>query len=232
MILLVASGLMIRTVQAMRQVAPGFVRPEEVLTLRVSIPETLIPDDERALRTHEQIVRKLEQIPGVKSVGVSNSITMDGFDSNDPIFVEDFPPAGDKLACARLALAIKSGNTTKFLGELGFELINKDPGPFDLAPTVVVPANFLSELANTLMDPAFLLQALPPVLRDIAAQLRDLAESGIPDAVGDPLKSAAEGLEGIALLFAGGDQGGSNGLGLTYGNPLNTVLKKLRVTLI
>ena len=96
-ILLVASGLMIRTFQAMRQVAPGFVRPEEVLTLRVSIPETLIPDDERALRTHEEIVRRLEQIPGVKSVGVSNSITMDGFDSNDPIFIEDFPPAGDKL---------------------------------------------------------------------------------------------------------------------------------------
>jgi predicted permease len=96
-VLLVASGLMIRTFQAMRQVAPGFVRPEEVLTLRVSIPETLIPDEERALRTHEQIVRKLEQIPGVKSVGVSNSITMDGFDSNDPIFVEDFPPPDEKL---------------------------------------------------------------------------------------------------------------------------------------
>jgi predicted permease len=96
-VLLVASGLMIRTFQAMRQVFPGFVRPEEVLTVRVSIPDTLIPDDEQAIRTHEQIVRKIEQIPGVRSVGVSNSITMDGFDSNDPIFVEDFPPQGDKL---------------------------------------------------------------------------------------------------------------------------------------
>ncbi len=96
-VLLVASGLMIRTFQAMRQVAPGFVRPEEVLTLRVSIPESLISSDEQAIRTHEQIVRKLEQIPGIKSVGVSNSITMDGFDSNDPIFVEDFPPPGEKL---------------------------------------------------------------------------------------------------------------------------------------
>ncbi len=96
-VLLVASGLMIRTFQAMRQVNPGFVRPEEVLTLRVSIPESLIPSDEQAIRTHEQIARKLEQIAGVKSVGVSNSITMDGFDSNDPIFVEDFPPPGEKL---------------------------------------------------------------------------------------------------------------------------------------
>ena len=95
--LLVASGLMIRTFQAMRDVNPGFVRPEEVITLRVSIPDSIVADDEQAIRTHEQIVRKLEQIPGVRSVGVSNSITMDGFDSNDPIFVEDFPPAADKI---------------------------------------------------------------------------------------------------------------------------------------
>ncbi len=99
-VLLVASGLMIRTFQAMRDVKPGFVRPEEVLTLRVSIPESLIADDEQAIRTHEQIVRKLEQMPGVRSVGVSNSITMDGNDSNDPIFVEDFPHAGRQDSAA------------------------------------------------------------------------------------------------------------------------------------
>jgi predicted permease len=96
-VLLVASGLMIRTFLAMRQVNPGFVRPEEVLTLRISIPSSLIENDDQTVRTHEQIVRKLEAIAGVKSVGVSSSITMDNFDSNDPIFVEDFPPQGEKI---------------------------------------------------------------------------------------------------------------------------------------
>jgi predicted permease len=89
--LLVCSGLMIRTFQALRKVQPGFVRPEEVLTLRISIPEAEISEDEKAVRAHEQIVRRIEQIPGVESVGLSTSITMDGNDSNDPIFVEDFP---------------------------------------------------------------------------------------------------------------------------------------------
>ena len=37
---------------------------------------------------------------------------------------------------------------------------------------------------------------------------------------------------GIALLFAGSDQGGSNGRGLTYANPLPTVLRRLRVDLL
>jgi len=37
---------------------------------------------------------------------------------------------------------------------------------------------------------------------------------------------------GVALLFAGSDQGGSNGRGLTFANPLHTVLRKLKVDLV
>ncbi len=91
LVLLISSGLMIRTFQALRKVQPGFVDPGEVLTIRVSIPRAEISDDVQAVRTHEQIMHRIEQIPGVRSVGLSTSITMDGFDNNDPIFVEDFP---------------------------------------------------------------------------------------------------------------------------------------------
>ena len=38
-------------------------------------------------------------------------------------------------------------------------------------------------------------------------------------------------LRAIGLLFAGGDEGGSNGQGLTYANPMGTVLDKLKVDL-
>ena len=38
-VLLVGSGLMIRTFQAMRSVDPGFVNPAQVLTMRISIPD-------------------------------------------------------------------------------------------------------------------------------------------------------------------------------------------------
>jgi len=40
-----------------------------------------------------------------------------------------------------------------------------------------------------------------------------------------------EELKAVALLFAGGDQGGSNGQGLTYANPIQTVLDTLKVDL-
>lgn len=39
-------------------------------------------------------------------------------------------------------------------------------------------------------------------------------------------------MQAVALLFAGGDVGGSNGLGLTYANPIHRVLKDVKATLL
>jgi putative ABC transport system permease protein len=111
-VLLVGSGLMIRTFLAMRNVPPGFVSPENVLTMRIAIPSGLISDEAQVARTHEQIVRRLEAIQGVQSVGLSSSITMDGNSSNDPIFVEDFPRTDGKLPPLR---------RFKWIGERYFE---------------------------------------------------------------------------------------------------------------
>jgi len=94
-VLLVASGLMIRTFIALGHVNPGFTHPEQVLTMRVSIPESLVPDKDATARMHEQIQKRIEQIPGVTAVGLASGVTMDGSNSGDPVFAEDFPgPAG------------------------------------------------------------------------------------------------------------------------------------------
>jgi putative ABC transport system permease protein len=90
-ILLVASGLMVRTFIAIRDVPPGFQNPESILTLRISIPTALVSDPAQTARTHEQIVRKIEAIGGVESVGVTSEVTMGGNNNNDPIWLEDFP---------------------------------------------------------------------------------------------------------------------------------------------
>jgi predicted permease len=90
--LLIVSGLMIRTFLALRQVDPGFTRPEEVQTFVIAIPASLISDPERTARTFEAIAERLAQVPGVASVGLSSSITMDGEDNGNPIEVEGGPP--------------------------------------------------------------------------------------------------------------------------------------------
>jgi predicted permease len=88
-VLLVAAGLLIRSLNALRNVHPGFTAPESVLTLRLSIPDAQVPEADRVARMHYDILQKIAAIPGVSSAAVSNSITMDGSHNNDPIFAED-----------------------------------------------------------------------------------------------------------------------------------------------
>lgn len=109
LILLVGSGLMVRTFQAMRNADPGFVQPEELLTVRVMVPDALVPDTEAAVRTHQQIADRLRQIPGVRSVGVSTAVAMDGRDSNDPVFVEERPIPSGRIPPIRRFKFVGSG---------------------------------------------------------------------------------------------------------------------------
>jgi predicted permease len=144
-VLLVASGLMVRTFIAMRSVNPGFERPEEVLTLRVSIPSTVVSDNMQTVHTHEQIARKIEALPGITSVGLSNSITMDQSRSNDPIFVEDFPGPPGRIPPLRRFKWI-SENYFETMGRrllAGRTLTWRDS--YDAQPVVVVSENFARE---------------------------------------------------------------------------------------
>jgi predicted permease len=100
--LLIVSGLMIRTALAMRQVDPGFTRPDEVQTFVVAIPASAIDDPEQAVRTFEGVAEQLARVPGVTSVGLSSSITMDGEDNGNYAAIEDFPdPEGAMVTLRR-----------------------------------------------------------------------------------------------------------------------------------
>ncbi len=85
LVLLAGSGLMIRSFQALRNVDPGFSNPEEVLTFRFGIPTTEIEDHAEGVLAYEDLWRRLQEIPGVTSVGAS---TRSGA---RPIRVEDLP---------------------------------------------------------------------------------------------------------------------------------------------
>ena len=100
--LLIVSGLMIRTFIAMRQVDPGFTRPEEVQTFVLAIPASLISDPQQTVRTFEGVAEQLARVPGVTSVGLSSSITMDGEDNGNYAAIEEFPdPEGAMVKLRR-----------------------------------------------------------------------------------------------------------------------------------
>jgi putative ABC transport system permease protein len=89
LVLLVGSGLMIRTFQKLRSVQPGFTQPEQVQLLRISIPETQVSQPEQVMRMQNAILDKIAAIPGVQSVAFANGAPLEGFNSNDVLWAED-----------------------------------------------------------------------------------------------------------------------------------------------
>jgi len=89
LVLMIASGLMIRSFRAMTHVEPGFSVPDEVQTFHVMIPDAEIPDPDRVIRTEDAVLRNLAAIPGVSSAGISTSVPMDESGWMDPIHAKD-----------------------------------------------------------------------------------------------------------------------------------------------
>ncbi|HEY1241766.1 MAG TPA: ABC transporter permease [Bryobacteraceae bacterium] len=89
LVLLIGSGLMIRTFAALRDVAPGFTHPAQVQLLHVSIPETHVKEPDRVMRMENEMMDKLAAIPGVTSVAFANSAPLEGFNPNDLIYAHD-----------------------------------------------------------------------------------------------------------------------------------------------
>jgi predicted permease len=82
LVLLVGATLMIRTFEHLRHVDPGFADARHVQTIRIGIPESMIPDPAMVARTQNEIVDELAAIPGVQSVGFAAAAPMEGIEPN------------------------------------------------------------------------------------------------------------------------------------------------------
>ncbi|HET8696123.1 MAG TPA: FtsX-like permease family protein, partial [Gammaproteobacteria bacterium] len=93
LVLLVASGLMIRTFQALRSVEPGIAAPEQVQTLRLSMPPSVVPQFADVIRMQRAIEERLAAVPGVEKVGYGNRLPMTRTGPNGPFGFDNAPEA-------------------------------------------------------------------------------------------------------------------------------------------
>ncbi len=147
LVLLICSGLMIRTFRALMHVPPGFSGADQVQTFRFYVPETDIPDTdrERLVRLEEDILNKLQAIPGVSRASFSSMIPMDGNDSNDPIFAQDRAYADGELPPLRRFEWVSPG----YFGTVGTPLIaGRDlswADTYQKVPVAIVSENLARE---------------------------------------------------------------------------------------
>jgi putative ABC transport system permease protein len=91
LVLLVASGLMVRTFQSLREVDPGFSDPRQVQMFRIAVPQGATPDLTGVIRAQNDIVDQLAAIPGVESVGFSTRQLLGQQGPTGPFSLEDKP---------------------------------------------------------------------------------------------------------------------------------------------
>ncbi|MDA8017275.1 MAG: ABC transporter permease [Thermoanaerobaculia bacterium] len=79
--LLVGAGLLLRTFQSLQAEDPG-LRTENVLTAQVSLADSKYPEDPTVVSFYEQVLDKLDAVPGVASAGMISAAPFSGSSSS------------------------------------------------------------------------------------------------------------------------------------------------------
>ena len=147
LVLLICSGLMIRTFNSMMHVAPGFAAADSLQTFHVFIPETTVPDKDpqRLLHMEQDIRDKIAGISGVSSVAFGSRVPMDGGSSNDVLYAQDRRDSEGQLPPIRRFKFISPG----YFSTLGTPLLaGRDfswTDNYQQLPVAIISENFARE---------------------------------------------------------------------------------------
>ncbi|MGC1780928.1 MAG: ABC transporter permease [Acidobacteriaceae bacterium] len=96
LVLLIASGLLLRSFQKMRDVDLGF-QPDHVLIAMYGLPQKQYATQQSIDTFDRELLRRLRQLPGAISVGMSESVPMTGGNNNDGFVAEGYVQPKGKL---------------------------------------------------------------------------------------------------------------------------------------
>jgi predicted permease len=106
MILLAASGLLLRSFEKMRSVDLGF-QPERVATASYGLPQKQYSTQASVDSFNRELLERLQQIPGAQAAALTSQIPASGANSNETFVVENYvPPKGAAMNLATPAQVI------------------------------------------------------------------------------------------------------------------------------
>ena len=88
--LVIGAGMLVRSLRALTDLDFGF-RPENVLTMRVSMPPGRYPDVTRLHSFYDRLLERLSAVPGVEAVGLNNLLPIQMTYTNMDFTVEGWP---------------------------------------------------------------------------------------------------------------------------------------------
>ena len=89
-LLLIGAGLLINSFLHLRKLDPGY-RADHLLTMKVVLSETKYPDKERRAPFFRELIRRVQNLPGVESVAVASNLPLTYNGDSMPIGIEGRP---------------------------------------------------------------------------------------------------------------------------------------------
>jgi len=100
LVLLAASGLLLRSFEKMRSVDLGF-RPERVATASYSLPQKQYSTQSAVDAFNDELLRRLKQVPGAQFAGLTSMLPASGGFGNETFVVDGYvPPKGAAMSLA------------------------------------------------------------------------------------------------------------------------------------
>jgi len=136
LVLLIASGLLLRSFEKLRQVNLG-LNPDHMLTALYNLPQRQYSTQASIDEFNDTLLRRLESLPGVKSVGITSQLPSTGGGGNSAFVAEGYAaPKG-----AALSLAWPSQTIGDYFDAAGIPLLRgRDFTPADAvkSPMVII----------------------------------------------------------------------------------------------
>src|SRR3954452_1569480 len=136
-ILLIGAGLLINSFMHLRNLDPGF-RADHLLALNVDLSETKYPDNPKRTAFFDEVVRRIQALPGVRSVAVAGNLPFTYNGDSMPIGAEGIPDQPPDQRSDVVFRAIGPG----YFSTMGLPLVRgrdfNDQDTLDTALAVVV----------------------------------------------------------------------------------------------
>jgi putative ABC transport system permease protein len=97
LMLLVGAGLLVRSLQRLQQVHPGFDL-DRLVAIPIDPPSPRYDDPDRALSLYQALAEAARAVPGVRSVALTNHVPLSGASITSPFEVAGTPPDSDATA--------------------------------------------------------------------------------------------------------------------------------------
>ncbi|MDQ3906783.1 MAG: ABC transporter permease, partial [Acidobacteriota bacterium] len=86
-VLLVGAGLLIKSFARLQSIDPG-VRPENVLTAKLSLPAEKYKDNDSRIRFHKELIGRVSRLAGVEAAAITSHLAVEEYGTNGNVTVE------------------------------------------------------------------------------------------------------------------------------------------------